>query len=58
MGALTKKVLAAIEDGTLQTWQQVHDFVADHYSGGVAPWDLHSSVNTFVTYFKGLGHTL
>lgn len=58
MGALTKKVLAAIEDGTLQTWQQIYDFAAEHYRSGVAPWEAHSSANTFVTYFKGLGYTL
>lgn len=58
MGALTKEVLRRIEEGTLQTWQQIHDFAVEHYSGGTAPWKAQSSAKTFVTYFKELGYTV
>lgn len=58
MGALTKKVLRGIEDGSLQTWQQIHDFAVKYYSGGIAPWQAQSSAKTFVTYFKELGYTV
>lgn len=58
MGALTKKVLGAIEEGTLRTWQEIHDFAVEHYSGGTAPWQAQSSAKAFVTYFKALGYTV
>ncbi len=59
MKGLTKKVLAEIQKGSIQTWPQIFEVAMKHsLNKGHTPLEACFRAKAFVACFQAQGHTL